>query len=73
MGMTLTLTLVLTCTLCRQQIGNSEATRQLIDLLGFENFALCPKCSTLVPEDERDKNYRRRARRWVRKTKGGQI
>ncbi len=70
MGMTLTLTLELLCTVCRQRIGNSEETTQIIDMLGFENYAVCPKCATLVPEEERNKNYRRRIRRWLKKRKG---
>lgn len=61
----------LECGVCKQAAfgsGNPDAAVE-IALFGHAAFAVCPCCRQEVV-NHRDKNYRRRARRWALKLRG---
>jgi hypothetical protein len=53
---------------CRNFISHRGDDITMVALLGAVAFAQCPCCSQEVLE-HKDKNYRARARRWIRKHK----
>lgn len=56
------------CSVCRNFISHRGDDITMVALLGAVAFAQCPCCSQEVLE-HKDKNYRARARRWIRKHK----
>jgi len=65
--MRLRLTQALECALCRQLVLAERQSKDAMEwaMLGFAAYAVCPSCGLTVA-DHRDRNYRRRVRRWMR-------
>lgn len=71
MRIELTQTLQLECTVCKQSYDDEHMreTAQLDVTFGHVDFAVCPCCRQSV-EDNKDRNYQLRAKRFVEKQQG---
>jgi hypothetical protein len=66
LGFSMTMRMAMVCSVCGNERGTPDPDAFEAMLVGAAAFKFCPCCGHSV-SDFKDRNYRRRARRWIAK------